>query len=98
MNEAEFLAAGVNQRLAPRRDEQIPQRRQVLHLQRIDDRQPAFRGNLDQAQLGLIAVFGDEFRVEGDDPRRRDDLAEIPQVLVGNDVVVLHAADIQFVA
>ena len=35
-------------------------------------------GDLNQAQLGLIAVFGNEFRIKGDDLRPRNDLAKIP--------------------
>ena len=53
--EAELLAAGVNQRLAAGRAEQIPERRQVVGLVGIDDRQPAPGRQLDQAQLRLIA-------------------------------------------
>jgi len=89
-DEAKFLAAGVDQCFAARRGEQVPQRREVFDLQRIDNGQVLVGRELDQAKVGLKTVFGDEFRVVSDDRRRSDDLAEVPQLLVRNDVFVLH--------
>ena len=89
-NEAKFLAARMDERFAARRGEQVPQRREIVHLQRIDDGQVAVRRELDQAEIRLIAVFRHKFRVVSHNRRRGDRLAEIAKVLVGGDVFVLQ--------
>jgi hypothetical protein len=89
-DEAEFLAAGVDERFAAGGSEQVPERGEVFDLQRIDNRQVPVCCELDQAEVGQKAVFRDEFGIEGDDRRRRNRLAEVAKVLVGCDVVVMH--------
>jgi hypothetical protein len=49
-------------------------------------------GDLQQAQFRQIRVFRNEFRIEGDDFRGCNHLAEIAQVLMGSNVFVPHAS------
>ena len=48
---------------------------------------------LNQAQIGQKAVFGDELGVVRDDGRRSDRFAEVAKVLVGDDVIVTHGQE-----
>jgi len=59
--------------------------------QRINDGLERFRGDLNQANLRLVAVFANEFRVEGDRRRTGQLLAELGQLCFRRDVIILHA-------
>ncbi len=59
-------------------------------VDRVDHRQFAVGGHLDQAQHRPVGVFRDELRVEGDRLGVRKLPAILPQLFVGGDVVVLH--------
>ena len=47
----------------------------------IDDRQRVTGGDLNQAELWTVAVFGDKFRVEADHRTVGDFVTELPQLV-----------------
>ena len=88
--ELEFAAAGVNDRFVPRRGDGLPKRRHVADRDRVDHRQFAVGGHLDQTQHRPVGVFRHEFGVECDALGQRKLAAILPQLLVGGDIAVLH--------
>ena len=92
--EQQFLAAGMHDRLVPGRGQQLPRTACTSRIGlRIDHGQAVAGGHLDQAQLGPIGVLGDELRVEGDRRRVGQFAAELPQLAIGRDVIVMHSVE-----
>ena len=61
-----------------------------MHFEGIDDGEPLVGGELNQAEFGQEAVFGDKLGVEGDNRRSRNRFAKVAKMLVGGDVVVIQ--------
>ncbi len=59
-----LFAAGVYDNLIGRIDHDFPECVQRPHCERIDEEQLFFRGDLDQAQLRMIAFLADELGVQ----------------------------------
>jgi hypothetical protein len=71
---------------AIRIDQQIPKRRQVLAVQRIDDRNLVFGSDLNQAEQGTIRVLGDKLGVERNQRLSGEILAELLESGLRSDI------------
>ena len=71
--------------------EPLPERRQVVDGKRINHRQPLSHSHLDQAQLGVEGVLGDELGVEGDQLSFGMRVAKLAKLGRFGNAVVLHA-------
>ena len=60
--------------------QQFPKGFRLLDVNRIDDRQPVTRSDLNQAKLWTVAVLGDKFRVEADHRTVGDFVTELLQL------------------
>ena len=88
--EAKFLSSGVHDRRMVAFAERLPKGRDVPDFTRVNHRQLVADGHLDQAQVGAIGVFRDEFRVKSDKRSIAQSADRIPAVVQQMDRLVLH--------
>jgi hypothetical protein len=79
--EGQVLLPGVNHGLNSLVGHQLPDRLQVELEKRIDQRHPLLRGDLQQANLGLVAVLHHELGIEGESSFRSDRAAKLVKLL-----------------
>ena len=61
--------------------QQLPKRLGLLNVYRVNDRQMVSGGDLDQAKLRTVAVFGHKLGVEGDQRTFSNLVTKLPQLI-----------------
>ena len=81
ITESRLFSRGMCDHGLPRLDQQVPKRSRRRHTQRVDDRQSITGSNLNQTQLRLISIFGNELGIKCNDRRISQFIAELTKIV-----------------